>query len=158
MVSEQEMKRFDDIERVEEKTSYNVCDLDMKQFDTAWELQEKIGDRKEQFQKERGLKAYPAYDKLEEECQISVTSIKQTISGRMKVTRKFLYKFAVGLHMSVDEANEYFALCGGELNLKNKEDFICYRALVDGDTIFEFIDQFEKYTDLKISLGQKKRS
>lgn len=155
MVNAQEMKQFDSLEQTRGKTSYRVSEFQMKQFDTAWELQDKIGNRKEQFQKERGLKAYPAYDKLEEECQISVTSIKQTISGRQKVTRNFLYKFTIGLRMSLDEANEYFALCGGELNLKNREDFICYHALVDGDTIFEFIEQFERYTGLKIALNQR---
>lgn len=155
MVNEEEMKQFDDFEKIKEKTSYRVSSFEMKQFDTAWELQDKIGNRKEQFQKERGLKAYPAYDKLEEECQISVTSIKQTISGRQKVTRNFLYKFTIGLRMSIEEANEYFALCGGELNLKNREDYICYHALADGDTIFEFIEQFEKYTGLKIALKQR---
>ena len=92
------------------------------------------------------------YDKLEELCQISVTTMKKTISGTQKISRNFLYKFVVGLHMSVEEANEYFALCGGELNLKNPADFICYRALEDGDSIFQFIEDFEHYTGLKIAL------
>lgn len=152
MVTNLEMQQFEQNAVGEDRTAYKVTGKEMQQFDTAWELAEKIGNKKDIFQKEKGLKAYPAYDALEELCQINATSIRKTISGTNKVTRKFLYKFTIGLRMSLDEANEYFALCGGELYEKNKEDYICMRAIEDGDTIFEFIEQFEKYTDMKIAL------
>ena len=152
MVTEQEMKQFEGIEIEKKKESYRVTPGEMEQFNTAWELQDMIGNRKKQFQDEHNLKVYPAYDKLEELCQISVTTMKKTISGTQKISRNFLYKFVVGLHMSGEEANEYFALCGGELNLKKPADFICYRALEDGDSIFQFIEDFEHYTGLKIAL------
>ena len=58
--------------------------------------------------------------------------------------------------MSIEEANEYFTLCGGPLNPQAREDFICIRALEDGDGIELFIQQFEEFTGNKIDIRERK--
>ena len=64
---------------------------------------------------------------------------------------QFLYKFSVGLQMTLEEANTYFELCGGALNERCMADYICIRALLDHDSIDHFIEEFEKHTGIKLS-------
>ena len=78
-------------------------------------------------------------------------TFKKIMCGQRKITRKLLYKFVVGLGMTVDEANEYFILCGGPLNPQyNPEDYICAKALIDKDSIHQLVADFEKHLSLKI--------
>ena len=49
MVTEQEMKQFEGIEIEKKEESYRVTPGEMEQFNTAWELQDMIGNRKKQF-------------------------------------------------------------------------------------------------------------
>ena len=52
--------------------------------------------------------------------------------------------------MNLEEANEYFELCGGPLSTKSIEDYICINALRDKDNIQQLIDDFKKHTSLHI--------
>lgn len=157
MVTEKEMKQFvtEDIE-VNGKVAYQVSAAEMKRFDNVkWELAELVSNRKKKFEKENNLKATVAYGVLEDVCQISAVTIKKSITGTIKITRSFLYKFTVGLHMSLEEANEYFELCGGPLNEQWGEDYICIKALEHGDDISFFIKQYEEFAELKIALRNR---
>ena len=135
----------------EEKIAYQMTGSDLQKFEKKDKLPSMISDRKMQNDIEKGLKALHGYSDIEESCLISVTSLKKTINGSQKVTRTFLYKFAVGLHMSVEEANEYFALCGGILHEDSLEDAICRCALRDGDSIYQFVEEYERLTGAKIA-------
>jgi AICAR transformylase/IMP cyclohydrolase PurH len=104
------------------------------------------------YQNEHKLSSAAAYEELEERCQISMDTMKKTINNRIRVTRNFLYKFTVGLHMTLDEANEYFALSGGTLRESCLADYICIHALLDQDDINEFIKDFEKHTEFKLAI------
>ena len=88
----------------------------------------------------------PKYFGLEEICQLSETTLKKSVAGTIKITRPFLYKLTVGLHLSLEEANNLFVRCGGELREDCVEDYICRNALRDGDDIMKFIDEVNKYT------------
>ena len=103
-----------------------------------------ISDIIEDYVEEHQLK--PKYEKLEELTQLSSTTIKHTIKGRDRVTRTTLYKLCVGLGMSLDAANKLFRKCGGVLKEDCLEDFICIRAIEDGDDIDRFIDDYNHYT------------
>lgn len=133
------------------KAAFQMTDADKKRFEKNTKLPLMISERKMQNDIEKGLKAIHGYSDIEKSCLISVTSLKKVINGSDKVTRKFLYKFAVGLHMSIDEANEFFKLCGGELHDDSLEDCICKCALRDKDNIHDFVEEFENLTNTKIA-------
>lgn len=135
----------------EEKVAYQMTSSDLQKFEKKDKLPSMIADKKMQNDIEKGLKALHGYSDIEESCLISVTSLKKTINGSQKVTRTFLYKFAVGLHMSIEEANEYFELCGGALHEDSLEDAICRCALRDGDSIYQFVEEYERLTGSKIA-------
>lgn len=135
----------------QEKTSLAVTPEDMKRFDKNARLPKLIAQRKIKNDIDHGVSATAGYDLIEELCLISITSLKKTISGKDRPTRTFLYKFTVGLHMSVEEANEYFDLCGGTLREENPEDFLCIHALLDEDTIYDFCEQYEYYFHKKLA-------
>ena len=122
------------------RASYQVTAAEMRRFEANKTLNDKVYKKITDYTKKNNIK--PKYEGLEEICQLSSTSLKKSCAGTQKITRYFLYKLTVGLHMSVEEANELFKLCGGVLAEDNIEDFICYKALLDGDDINRFIDEF----------------
>jgi len=149
-------REFDSIFFEDEKTSSRVSVGELSHFvDNEDILKDMISRRKIRYQNEHNLSALAAYEKLEEQCQISIDTMKKTISGRIKVTRNFLYKFTVGLHMTLEEANEYFKLNGGTLRESCLADYICIHALLDKDEISLFINDFEKHTGSKIGMRER---
>ena len=126
-----------------EDASFRVTAADMKRFQTNQELPLKIYNAIDEYARLHNIK--PKYAGIEELCQISETSLKKSCAGTQKITRQFLYKFTVGLKMSVDAANDLFALCGGALRDDDLEDYICLKALIDGDDILFFINQFNEF-------------
>lgn len=160
-VSKEDM--MDELFRCEEfsveKASYRVNDADMDAFKGQdKKLAKKIGSIKLKYEEDNKISSMAAYDQLEEKCQISVSTLKSTISGKIPPTRNFLYKFTVGLKMKLEEANELFQLCDGPLTLACKADKICIFALRDHDDIYQFIDDMQKYTRIKIELRDRKAS
>lgn len=146
-----DVKTFKGIEFPMDRTSLRVTAAELKRFDEdKRKLRTMIMDAKKEFEVKYHIKPTPAYEKMEEICLISVTSLKKTMNGSQHITRNFLYKLAVGLQMSVEEANRFFALCGGVLNEEYMADYICIHALLDHDSIHDFCDQFEKYTGIRI--------
>lgn len=142
---------FETIEYCTEKSSLHVTASELSHFvDQERELAKKIGARKIKYTKEHGYNTEKANDQLEEDCLIPADTLRKTILGTTKCTRNFLYKFAVGLHMTVDEANEFFSLCDGPLYDRCMADYICKKALEDGDDIRLFVKDFEKNTGIKL--------
>ena len=135
----------------ESKVALQMTSADLKRFEKNSKLPLMISDKKRIISDEKGLSSTLGYEYIEEKCLISVTSIKKVINGSDRVTRRFLYKFAVGLEMSLVEANTYFALCGGELHDDSLEDCICKCALRDKDSIYDFVEEFERLTHSKIA-------
>lgn len=157
-ISELNKQQFKCIEYEVEKMVLHVNASDMSRFMLQEkELANKIGKIKLRYEIEHGLKPMPAYERLEEQCQISVSTMKNTINGKIKPTRNFLYKFTVGLKMTLESANELFVLCGGPLSQECKADYICIKAL-GKDDIYHFIDQFQEYTKMKIELRNRNHS
>ena len=157
MITRKELEALAKNEEIQKsKVAYQVSGAEMKAFEkSALLLASMIGDRKFLFEKENGLRSMAAYEALEEVCQISTTTMKKSINGTLKITRQFLYKFTVGLKMTPDEANKYFALCGGELNEQWGEDYICLKALLDKDDVYQLIEEFDTYRNIKLGLRER---
>lgn len=97
-------------------------------------------------------------DKIEENCQQSWDTYKRIINGRCKATRVALYKFCIGMNLSREEADTLFNLTEeGRLTDDNIGDYIFVRALGQ-DSIFDFIDEFEKYTGKSIALSERREN
>ena len=152
MIGDLNKADFSTVEFVPTKDASRVTASELSVFrEQSIRLANLIGLKKLQYQKENGLSSTAAYGELEERCLISTTTFKKTINGSLDPTRHFLYKFSVGLQMSLDEANTYFELCGEALNERCMADYICIHALLDHDSIDLFIEQFEKHTGIKLS-------
>lgn len=153
MVTEKQMMQVIENYSNDSKTrvALAVTPEDMKRFKKNTKLPLLIADRKRKNDTDHNVSATAGYDLIEEMCLISITSLKRTINGSDRPTRTFLYKFTVGLKLSVEEANTFFELCGGALREENPEDFICIRALEDEDDIHLFCDQFEQYIHKKLA-------
>lgn len=162
-VTDKEMERkFVSLEVHNRDCSYNVNDVEMSQFkDQDKKLAKKIATIKLRFDAEYcDGKSNQGYEKLSELCQIPVDTIKKTIrndkpeaKSKIRPTRNFVYKLVIGLKMSVEEANELFALCGGSLTDETAADYICLRALEQGDNIFQFLEQHKKYIGRGIGMN-----
>lgn len=158
MVTSEDISKIDftSTEYIQKKSSMRVSAADLSHFKIEEKkLAQKIGLLKLQYESDHHLGAMPAYEQLEEKCQISISAMKNTINGKLKPSRNFLYKLAVGLHLPLSKANELFALCGGELTEKCMADYITIKALEDGDTIYEFINQFQEFTKIKIEIRNR---
>lgn len=103
------------------------------------------------YQKKQGYKGNnKALEKFAEECRTSETTLKKCMNGSQNISRKLLYKLSVGLKMSLEEANQYFSLCGGILRNSDPVDFICMNAIRDKDNIDLFIEQVFEFTGVKL--------
>jgi hypothetical protein len=156
MIKNIKPEEFDSIFFETEKTSSRVSAKELSHFiDDENKLRDMISKRKIRYQAENDLSALAAYEELEDQCQISIDTMKKTINGRLKTTRNFLYKFTVGLHMTLDEANKFFELNGGALRESCLADYICIHAILDKDDIEVFISDYEKHTGFKIGMRER---
>ncbi len=122
-----------------------VTAAEMASFiDDYGELAMDIGDVIDRYVKEHNVK--PKYEGLEDATHLTASTIKNAVSGRDRVTRTMLYKLTVGLKMKLEEANALFRKCGGILKEDCLEDYICIRALEDGDSVVQFIEDYNHYT------------
>lgn len=152
MVTEEEMKNvISNAEKAQEKPVYSVTPEEMQRFKTNDRLPYLIANKKRQNDDKYDVSITAGFGIIEEMCQISETNMKRTINGTIRVTRTFLYKFTIGLHMSLDEANELFALCGGPLRETDPADYICINYLETKDDIHKFIEQYEQYVGKKLT-------
>lgn len=151
MVTEKEMaERNFTVTSIDRKSSYKVTASEMKRFEVNNSLALMVYNKIKEYTTEHNIK--PRYEGLVEQCQLDASTLNKSCSGKIKITRHFLYKFTVGLKMSVDEANKFFILCGGVLADDNIEDYICKKALEDKDDILLFIEQFNEYVNKYNSL------
>ena len=149
MVTKEEMQSHDFKIQLSDLTKqngkYQVSAAEMLHFSEDYdELALDLSDMIEEYVEAHRLK--PKYEKLEELTHLSVTTIKHSISGQDRITRTTLYKFTVGLGLSLDKANELFEKCGGVLKEDCLEDYVCIRALEDGDDVAQFIKDYNQYT------------
>lgn len=152
MVTEEEMKNvIANAEKAQEKPVFSVTPEEMQRFKVNDKLPYLIANKKSQNDDKYDVSITAGFGIIEEMCQISETNMKRTINGTIRVTRTFLYKFTIGLHMSLDEANELFALCGGPLRKTDTADYICINYLTTKDDLKEFIKQYEEYVGKKLS-------
>lgn len=157
-VTKEDIKNVKYREYILEDNSMRLSNSDIARFtDKEKKLAKKISAIKLKFEMEHDYSSNKAYEELADLCQISVTSFKYAVSCKKGNTanRHFLYKLAVGLKMSIEEANELFELEKGPLSDECLEDVICYCALRDKDTIYDFIDEFEKETNYKIGMRDR---
>ena len=144
-------KDFEMIEFRPESSSLHVTAPELVSFlDQQKELGNKIGKCKMKFAEKNGYSTEKANDELENVCLIPYDTIRKTIVGTTKCTRHFLYKFCLGVGMTIDEANEYFEMCGGPLYAKCMEDYIFIKAIEDKDSVEKFVEDFEKHVGVKL--------
>lgn len=154
MVTEKELNQFNNNETPKENVSYKVTAAELSGFiDNEYALAKKISDWKKNYEKSESISTSEAYYQIEIKCQLGEDTFKKAMCGTRKITRKFLYKFTVGMKMTLEEANEFFELCGGPLTRTSKEDYVCMNALRDKDSIEQLVSDFNKH--LNISLGYK---
>lgn len=100
---------------------------------------------------ERGGVLARAYDFIDAHCHIAAATMKKVLLGQCTVTREFLYKYAVGLGMTLERAQKYFELQGGHLRDDADEaELIVFNALKDRDDIDSLIDQFQRLLGRKL--------
>ena len=148
MVTDEELRNRVFIEALPDEVSMRVTEADFAELSDKAELalRKKIRAKKMEFDKKLNNSGFSSsYGRFAEACSVSEEAVKKTIAGSVKIKRTFLYKMAVGLKMSIEEANEYFELCGGKLRSDFREDYICIRALEDGDDIGLFLEQFKEF-------------
>ncbi|MBD5452507.1 MAG: hypothetical protein HDR25_07700 [Lachnospiraceae bacterium] len=149
-------EQFDSIFYNPEKTMLKVSAEELSHFvENENVLKLKIANKKLLYQKAHDLSSTGAYEALEDLCQINMDTLKKTINGSIKITRNFIYKFTVGLHMTLEEANTFFELNGGALRETCLADYICLHALLDQDDIYQFISDFELHTESKIGIRNR---
>lgn len=88
-------------------------------------------------------------DLISRDCDIPYATYKQYISGSGLPSRHFVAKLAVGLKLSVDQANELFRLHSGKLNLTNDADYVTHHALMDHDSIYDYEEDLEHYVEFQ---------
>ena len=153
-----EREYFDSIEYQKEVQSLRVTAAELVPFEKQnYELASMIGDAKADLAEREGLSATRASEWFADHCQINEDTLKKTILGKIKVTRTFLYKFTVGLKLTVEEANGFFNLCGGPLYERCMADYICIQALKDKDDIEVFIKDFELHTGMNIHMRRRSK-
>lgn len=127
------------------QTDAQVSTAEMRRFGEDYdELALMVSDLLDDYAHEHHIK--PKYEGLEELTHLSQTTLKHVVNGRDRVTRTILYKLAVGLGLSIEKANMFFEKCGGRLREDCLEDYICLRAIEDGDTVVQFIYDYNHYT------------
>lgn len=106
-------------------------------------LRMKIADDVNQLTYERSGILEQAYAYIDAHCHIAPPTMKKALQGNSRITRKMLYKYTVGMRMSLEQAQEYFELQGRHLsNDSDEEEMIAFNALRDGDSADSLIEEF----------------
>lgn len=112
----------------EHKLVKKVCDYLMKQY---YKPDMKMAD----FYAQINCKLQIAPDTMKKLFRRTTTTI----------SREMLYKIAVGTGMDVDTANSFFEMSrGGELNPDSLNDLLVINALLDHDSIDDFIEEYRE--------------
>lgn len=81
---------------------------------------------------------------IEVDCDISMATYKQYISGKRHPSRAFISKLCVGLKLSIEKANELLRAHSGELNMTNDADAVTFFALKSKDDIFDYEKELQE--------------
>lgn len=145
------------VEIPDEKVSSRVTSREISIYvDMSASLSKKISYEKQHLAEVQGLKSTEMAGEIADRCQIAEDTLKKAISGKVPATRRFLYKFTVGLQMPLEKANEFFVLCGGALSDDCAADYICKCALRDKDDIWTFLEEMEQYLGINLYLRERK--
>ena len=147
MVTDQEMKGKYSYVSADEGTSLRVSAAEMRKFNTSLELSSEVADLIVDYVTKNNLK--PKYEKLSVILQMSEKQIKNSLNGNLRITRGFLYKLVVGLKIDRESADKLFEKCGGVLKDDCCEDYICMCAIRDGDSVKQFVQDYNKYSEGK---------
>ena len=146
MVTKEMMDKQKFKETEKNHSSYRVTDEDMFIFDEdSKRLPLLLNETIDEFCEESGF-AKRVNSQIADMCQIDEKALREYINGKRRITRAFLYKLTIGLGLPKDKANELFLLCGGKLDVFNREDYIVLRAIEDGDEIEDFIRNFNEFS------------
>ncbi len=138
------------------RNSKLVTGSQMKKFgDNNKLLASKINQYILMYEQKNKLSRNKTYEEMIEKCQQSSDTFKKIISGKIRITRCVLYKFCIGMDLSLEQANELFSLSEeGALTENNIGDYIFLHAL-GKDSIYSFIDEYERYVGKKIGLRDR---
>ncbi len=144
MVTKEEMDSMVFEETPTSRPAYMVNDDDMAFFDEdAKNLPNEVDVVINEYCARNGFKRTNSV--IADSCHTNEKTFREYLNGRRPITRQFLYKLVVGLSLTLEEANELFDMCGGELTDACREDYIVKRAIRDNDEIDAFIENFNKY-------------
>ena len=112
MVTEQEIKnRVFTVDFQSPEHSFLVTDSQMRGFDeNRRKLASKINEYLLIFEKEHNYSRNRTYEELVDLCQQSGDTFKKIISGRIRATRTVLYKFCIGLELTLPQAEDTIPL------------------------------------------------
>ena len=115
------------------------------------QLRKKIADDVNELTHKGGGILDRAYAYIDAHCHIAPPTMKKALQGNSRITRKMLYKYTVGMRMTLDQAQEYFELQGRRLrNDSDEEDLIVYNALKDGDDADSLLEEFSRHLGKKL--------
>lgn len=123
-------------------TDFMVTYEEMRKMPT---YNEKCLRLRQMLQKLFETKTEGNYAQMEAKCDISQDLLRKIFRGTRSIQRDVLAKFVVGLRVDRSTVNELYDLLGHPLNDKDPLDHITICALRDGDDIYRFIEEFEKY-------------
>ena len=92
------------------------------------------------------MKMADFYAQINCKLQIAPDTMKKLLRRTTTtISREMLYKIAVGTGMDVDTANSFFVMSrGGELNPDSLNDLLVINALLDHDSIDDFIEEYRE--------------
>ncbi|MBQ5397972.1 MAG: hypothetical protein IIU14_00875 [Ruminococcus sp.] len=141
----------------DKRASYQVTDEEIREFaEKRNKLANKLNGYIIKYEVENDCSRYKAAEYVSEQCQQSWDSFKKIFQKKARITRELLYKFCIGMHLTMEEAEELFALSEGGPLSGSDSDHIFINAVRDGDDIFTFIEDYEKCTGKKISMRERK--
>ena len=136
---------FTSYDESEDEVSLRTSQDEMDRFASFQEFRTEVSSFLDEYVKQNHIK--PKYEKLAELMETSESSIKDCCyTGKRQITRHFLYKMCIGLHLPMEKAEEFILHSGsGPLSRDCKEDLVFINALNDGDGILDFINEFNGY-------------
>lgn len=90
------------------------------------------------------MKMADFYAKIDDNLRIATDTMKKLFRRTTTtISREMMYKIAVGTRMDLETANSFFGMSrGGELNPDSLNDLIVINALLDHDSIDDFIEEY----------------
>lgn len=110
------------------------------------QLVKKVCDYLMQQYYKPNMKMVDFYKQIDNNLRIAPDTMKKLLRRTTTtISREMLYKIAVGTGMDYDTANSFFVMSrGGELNPDSLNDLLVINALLDHDSIDDFIEEYRE--------------